>query len=526
MHRQFRKWITAALAVCVLLHATLPAALAAEEDGAPAATGSLTVRSKRDEADGNDKEVYYTIPEALPGETCTLYVPLQCAGSVTGVTCEAEAAGFPAAYKTPSDYAAAAVGGGASIDALSDGQKAYFSFTVTVADDAKAGDYAIPMLVHYQVNGADAAPLRAQIACKVKAVAPAPTPTTAPTASPAPVEEIITYESGSSGGSSGGGSGFRTKPKVIVSAYSFDVERLYAGEQVTLSLQLRNTSKREAVRNLELKFSNEAGVVMPVSGGSNSIYIGELKKDTSATIRIPLAIAPEADAKAQALALEIVYEGTKNKQEFTEKSSLTMPIYQRARVRFDQPQVYDEAWAGQSVSMSVQMFNMGKSTLYNCMVEIQGDGLSLEETYYGGNIASGSTMRADLTVLTATAGTIDGNVRITYEDVFGEQSESLLPFTLAVNEELPPMDMDTEPGMPAMADGEGTAPQDASALLRYWWVALLVLLGVVLLILISLQKRRRARLLADDMPDANGDDDWERLRTDAPDDDGSHGNEA
>lgn len=209
---------------------------------------------------------------------------------------------------------------------------------------------------------------------------------------------------------------------------------------------------------------------------------------------IPLQVAPDAEVKSQNITLEIVYEGTRNKQEFTEKSVISVPVFQKARVRTDQPQIYDEAWVGQTVSMSVQMFNMGKSTLYNCMVEVQGEGLSLEESFYGGNVAPGSTMRADLTLKTAVAGDIDGQARIIYEDVFGTQSEELLPFHVTVNEQVAapdPAELET------MAEPAAQGPSGMQ-ITDYWWVAAL-LLGIVLtLILLVLVKRKRARLLEDE----------------------------
>ena len=496
MNRRFLNILAAMAAVLLLLTALPFSALAEGETG-------VMAPASQDPNDQNDKDIYYKMPTAIVGDQIMIYVPVQCTGSVERVACAAVDEEFPPELQKPASLAAVSVNGDAVIASLSDTQKAYFAFTFKVADKAKAGSYDLKAKVTYQVGGVDQE-LSVSTRFRVKAADPTPTPVV----TEAPVAETVVIEESTSSGGSSGGSGYRTKPKVIIDSYYFDTDKLYAGEQVTLSLRLRNTSTREAVRNLELKFSNEAGVIMPVSGGSTSVYIGELKKETVATIQIPLEIAPDAEAKAQTLALEVVYEGTRNKQEFTDKSSITAQVYQRARVRTDQPVVYDEAWVGQTVSMSVQMFNMGKSTLYNCMVEVHGEGLSLEETYYGGNVAPGSTMRADLTLKTDVAGTIAGTVDILYEDVFGEQSVETLPFTVEVNEEPAPM---SEEEMAAMAGVEANADKDgAQGVLRYWWVAAAVVAIVLLLVLARALKRRRARQLLDELPEdaqtASGDE--------------------
>ena len=68
------------------------------------------------------------------------------------------------------------------------------------------------------------------------------------------------------------------------------------------------------------------------------------------------------------------------------------------------------------------------------MVDIVGESVTLEERYFGGNIAAGGTMRADLNVTPTMGGQVDAQVRVTYEDVNGNQTEELLPMNMFVNE--------------------------------------------------------------------------------------------
>lgn len=236
--------------------------------------GKLTLSAAANPLDPMDKAVYYTIAEAAPGEKLTVYVPLVCENTVETVTCLADKTTFPAALKAPASYEAIDAAGNTVVATLGNGQKVYFGLSATVADGAVPGNYVVPMVVNYKSEGKDATPLRADMSIKIKAAVPAVTATPQPSGG----EPSGSDSGSSSSGSSGGGSGFRSKPKVIVDAYSFNPEKLYAGERVELKLQLRNTSAKEAVRNMELKFNNDTGVIVPVSGGSNSIYIGEVKK--------------------------------------------------------------------------------------------------------------------------------------------------------------------------------------------------------------------------------------------------------
>ncbi|MEZ4508591.1 MAG: hypothetical protein R2881_02725 [Eubacteriales bacterium] len=174
---------------------------------------------------------------------------------------------------------------------------------------------------------------------------------------------------------------------------------------------IANTSTREAVTNLQLDFANDAGVILPAPGGSSSVFIGTIDKDDAYMLTIRLQVATDAEPKSQLLTLKLSYEGTKNRQEFEESASVSVPVQQKARVRINAPVVYDDPWVNSNVSIGVTLYNLGKSTLYNCMVDVAGDSLA-GRTYFGGNITSGSTMRADLNVIPTAGGEIDASVRV------------------------------------------------------------------------------------------------------------------
>ena len=73
-------------------------------------------------------------------------------------------------------------------------------------------------------------------------------------------------------------------------------------------------------------------------------------------------------------------------------------------------------WVGQSCALYFALYNMGKAPIYNCMVDVEGEGLAMEETYFGGTVAAGSTMRADFSIIPSVGGDIAGEIVITYED--------------------------------------------------------------------------------------------------------------
>lgn len=301
--------------------------------------------------------------------------------------------------------------------------------------------------------------------------------------------------------SAGDGEGAGSTPKLIVESYSISSDKIYAGETFDVTITLRNTSSSEDIQNLQIGFKDtqEVAKLVPASGGSNTLYIKKIAKGDSVTEVLSLQTAPDTEAKAYTLGLDFSYEGASDNKAYTAGETIAIPILQKIRVKFDDPTIYDsEAWVGQSCGMYVRMYNMGKSSLYNCMIEVEGEGLEMEETYFGGNISSGSTMSADFSVIPSVAGEIQGEVVITYEDVYGEPSEERLPFTLMVNEEVtfddPMMGMEGMDGMevygPGMEESGGGMP---------WWGWVLCGLGVVALGVggLMIYRKKRARHLED-----------------------------
>lgn len=293
--------------------------------------------------------------------------------------------------------------------------------------------------------------------------------------------------------SSGGGSSvpqFVPEPKVIVNSYKFDTEKQYAGEAFTLKLSICNTSS-ETVNNIQVHISDETGNVLPANNGSNSLHMQQLEAGETHVEEFKLQAVPDAEARAYMMKVDFSYDGVTSKKSYTSGETIAIPVLQKIRVKCDTPVVYGDPWIDQACSMAVQMFNMGKSTIYNCMVDVAGQGLKMEETYFGGNISAGGTMRADFNIIPSVSGQIDAAIVITYEDVYGEQMEQRLPFELYVNEQMQMEPVIDDPGMidePVSASGGMTIPW-------YLWVgaALLLVTGIVVLG-VQLKKHRRREL--------------------------------
>lgn len=299
-------------------------------------------------------------------------------------------------------------------------------------------------------------------------------------------------------------------PKLIIESYKLSSDKIYAGETFDLEFTIKNTSDSTNLQNVQIhiKDAGETATIVPASGGSNTLYISKIGKGQSSSQKVSLQTAPDATAKAYTLNVDFSYESASTNAAHTANETIAVPILQKIRLKCDEPTVYDDvSYLDSSTSMSIKMYNMGRSSVYNCIVDVEGNGLKLEESYFGGTLSAGSTLAADISVIPSEAGDIQGTVVISYEDVYGEPGEERLPFTLHVED--PNAGMENMEGMEGMEGmgGEGmeggmTDPgmEGGSKGFPWWgWVIGAGALGGGGFFGFKKLKKRRARSLEDDV---------------------------
>lgn len=293
-------------------------------------------------------------------------------------------------------------------------------------------------------------------------------------------------------------------PKLIIESYKLSSDKIYAGETFDLEFTIKNTSDSTNLQNVQIhiKDAGETATIVPASGGSNTLYISKIGKGQSSSQKVSLQTAPDAAAKAYTLNVDFSYESASTNAAHTANETIAVPILQKIRLKCDEPTVYDEvSYLNSGTSMSIKMYNMGRSSIYNCIVDVEGNGLKLEESYFGGTLSAGSTLAADISVIPSEAGDIQGTVVISYEDVYGEPGEERLPFTLHVE--------DPNAGMEGMEGTEGDGMggdmadpgmEGGSKGFPWWgWVIGAGALGGGGFFGFKKLKKRRARSLEDDV---------------------------
>ncbi len=278
-----------------------------------------------------------------------------------------------------------------------------------------------------------------------------------------------------------GVSGEKT-PQLMVDSYSYGGTYVQAGDEFLLELGLYNTSGSHTISNIKVTISAEDGSIIPVNS-SNSFYIDKLGKKERTEQALFLSVKPTAEQKTTPLTVDMSYEdGAGNA--FTSKDIISIPVMQETRLEVDDIIAPPELYAGMQSGVSVQFYNMGKTTLNNLRVTAEGEFDTPESTsYFVGNMESGKSDSYDFSFIPRTGGALEGKIIFTYEDASGDVQILERPFSFQVMDEMPVFD-------------EGIPPQDAAGAggSKKLWIALGVVVWLVGLGVFVWRKIRKRKM--------------------------------
>lgn len=300
----------------------------------------------------------------------------------------------------------------------------------------------------------------------------------------------------SGGGSSGSGSSSSdgSVPRVIVTGFDTNPAEVHAGSDFTLTIHLKNTSKKTKVQNMlfELEAPTEgsdeqttAPAFLPTSG-SNSIYLDGIKADGTADISITLNAKADLLQKPYSINLSMKYEDSQAAQ-IESASSISIPVKQDARFEFSEFEISPQSVeVGSEANVMCSLYNLGRIKLYNVKARFEGNGIKKQEIFIG-NVEAGATGSID--AMLEGEKVTNGNSKITmtlsYEDESGNISETTKDLELEVTEAADDSEMMTE----AEADNGGSSSPIVPVII------LLVIAAGVIVAIVVIKKKKKKQML-------------------------------
>lgn len=286
-------------------------------------------------------------------------------------------------------------------------------------------------------------------------------------------------------------------PKIIVSKYSSDPGLVHAGEEFTLNVQFQNTHKYKTVRNIKGNFivteeSSETGSVFSPVGSSNTFYIDEISPKGTYDWNLTLFTIPDAKSKTYTVTISFEYEDEAGNP-YKADEIIGIPVYQPARFEVSDISLPYEIYMGNPVYVYFEMYNMGKTEIYNVKFNVEGDEGAFTadpKSSYFGNFSPGYREYFEFTIFPNMPGPINGRLVFQYETASGEQQEFVKEFTMNVTEMIMPVD-DFPIDKPI--DGGFEEPGNSGFTSSVWFYIIIgvVVVGIAVTVIILVKRKRK-----------------------------------
>ncbi|MBR5420941.1 MAG: hypothetical protein IK115_07335 [Lachnospiraceae bacterium] len=310
--------------------------------------------------------------------------------------------------------------------------------------------------------------------------------------------------------------GKTSTPRIIVTGFSTDPAKVYAGDTFHLTINVQNTSATTAVNNIQfdLKAAKEGTgenttyeAFLPTSG-SATIFVSRIGAGQSADLNIEMTARSDLTQKPYVIDLDAAYEDDKNNP-YTASTSVSIPVHQEARVDTGDAEILPSAVeVGGTVNVMYSIYNKGKTTLYNVQADFEGDSIEGGMTFVG-KLDPGATGNVDA-MLNAVAPTMDDGIVkaiVSFEDEAGNVTTIEKELTIFVYE--------PEYGEPDYGDWGDDMDMNEKKFpwgLLFGGILLIIAAGVVTGIIVGKRKKKKKAqaeqdALDDDIVDLDDDDD-------------------
>lgn len=232
------------------------------------------------------------------------------------------------------------------------------------------------------------------------------------------------------------GSTGSSKPKLIIENYEYGGEHVLAGEPYDLKLYIKNTSTSNDTRNIKVTLTSEDNVFTPIDS-SSSFFINEIKAGEVYEHNIQLKTKIDSSVKIYSLTVKMQYEDGKGnaydaqENPYEESEALSIAVAQPVRLETAELIVPFETYVGQPFYIEQEFYNMGKATMYNMMVKLEGP-QSNEGSYFVGNFEAGRSEYYSAQAFPMEEGSFEGKLVYTFEDALGNVSTQEEPFSYTV----------------------------------------------------------------------------------------------
>lgn len=288
------------------------------------------------------------------------------------------------------------------------------------------------------------------------------------------------------------------EPVVYISKTVLEPETAQAGEHFTMTVTLKNSITTKYVRNM-LVTVDTGNVQIDLEEDSNIFPIEKIDKGEEVELTLHFSTEPAIPSGKYPISFSFKYDSSKTLN-LSSTGATVVEIQQPANMELVMPRFADSVSVGETVPVTFQVMNMGRSSMYNVRCVVSGYGLVPSNTGYIGTMEAGTSKntKVELYIIALNAssgnengpqyGNTTGTVTLIYEDETGQEYSQEATFDTTVNRPVVQL--------PQNNTEEEKEKQRAGS----WWVSVTILGGVILaavgtILFIRSKKRRGGNYL-------------------------------
>lgn len=238
-----------------------------------------------------------------------------------------------------------------------------------------------------------------------------------------------------------------SEPKLIITKCQSDPERLEAGKDFTLNVEIKNTSKIKYVQNMTIDVTcAETNLTLKADG--NTFFFDRL--GSNETLKLPLTFSASAGIQEGRydIQLSMSYDNP-DASSLSSSGTISVDIHQPLRVELEADELPDSINAGDTMNINVQALNLGKGAIYNARCVVDAPGLSTGTSAYIGSVEAGSAANGTLKIFAGMKessadgemyGETSGKLILSYEDEDGQTYTAEKEISTVIN----PLDLSTD----------------------------------------------------------------------------------
>ncbi|MEW5784138.1 MAG: hypothetical protein AB1767_03500 [Bacillota bacterium] len=225
-------------------------------------------------------------------------------------------------------------------------------------------------------------------------------------------------------------------PRVFLKNYTLSKSSILAGDTITLTLYVENSSDRE-VRNLKVSLAaipaenSTSGTVFSPVNSSNSFYVERIKAKNTYTKSINIYVDPNATAKTYLVPVEILYEDQQGTS-YSVSEMVNIPVLQESRLQVIGVETPPAAAVGEPAVVTAEFVNAGKVALKNLLVTVEGDFLKENASYFLASFEIGQSEFFQAYIIPEAEDLLEGKVVFRYMDNTNQEVVEEWPFQIDV----------------------------------------------------------------------------------------------